>query len=128
MSTRKSTIALIATVGAVLMMAATPASAGNRHGHGNGHGFKYFYVFGFTHQTNHPSRDCSQARCFNPNQTQMPKPNPYATTTAENLRPSMPGYVWVGGHWERVKAPKVTVIVVRDHRTGTVVRDHRSGA
>jgi hypothetical protein len=133
MSTRKSTIAFIATVGAVLMMAASPASAGNRHGHGNGHGFKYVYVFSFTHQNNHPSRDCSQARCFNPNPShtqhpQAPKPNPYATTTAQNLRPSMPGYVWVGDHWERVKAAKVNVVVVRDHRTGSVVRDHRSGA
>jgi hypothetical protein len=69
-----------------------------------------------------PARDCSHARCYNPSQTQShrpqaPKPNPYATTTAENLRPSMPGYVWVGGHWERVKAPKTGTIVVRDHRT-----------
>jgi hypothetical protein len=50
-----------------------------------------------------------------------------------------PGFVWVGDHWERVKAPAKTVnpypanVVVRDHRTpagsfpaGTIVRDHRT--
>jgi hypothetical protein len=50
-----------------------------------------------------------------------------------------PGFVWVNGHWERVKAPtgptvvvrdhrKPSTVIIRDHRTpgGVVVRDHRS--
>jgi hypothetical protein len=53
-----------------------------------------------------------------------------------------PGFVWVNGHWERIKAPvpqhpavvvrdhrkaKTSQVIVRDHRTtgGVVVRDHR---
>jgi hypothetical protein len=43
-----------------------------------------------------------------------------------------PGFIWVNGHWERVKAPVGPTVVVRDHRTVTpgtvVVRDHRTVA
>jgi hypothetical protein len=46
-----------------------------------------------------------------------------------------PGFVWVNGHWERVKAPhggevQAPSVVVRDHRKpaphGVVIRDHRT--
>lgn len=41
-----------------------------------------------------------------------------------------PGFVWVNGHWERVKAPTGPPVVVRDHRKPTpgnvIVRDHRT--
>jgi hypothetical protein len=62
MSTRKSSsIALIGTLAAVLMLAASPASAGKGHGHG----FKRFYFHTFTpysHQYVAPRRDCSYFR------------------------------------------------------------------
>src|SRR5262245_27383443 len=28
-----------------------------------------------------------------------------------------PGFIWVNGHWERVRAPQGSTVVVRDHRT-----------
>ncbi|MEX2173770.1 MAG: hypothetical protein WD872_05365 [Pirellulaceae bacterium] len=41
--------------------------------------------------------------------------------------PARDGYVFVNGHWERVKAqPSQRGPVVRDHRTPPVVRDHRT--
>lgn len=67
-----------------------------------------------------------------------------------NPTPTMPGYVWVNGHWERERAPTPILVnpngpIVRDHRnpapwggnasggvvvtqtpTGPIVRDHRT--
>jgi hypothetical protein len=43
-----------------------------------------------------------------------------------------PGFIWVNGHWERIKAPvpQHPAVVVRDHRKAktiqVIVRDHRT--
>jgi hypothetical protein len=64
----------------------------------------------------------------------VPRTPPVVRDHRDGATSSGGDFVFVNGHWERVKAPKVARpwtpypagTVVRDHRTEPVIRDHRT--
>lgn len=123
----------ISLVLALVTISAAPAWAGSKH-HQEDSSRKAFLgpkilASKIWLPQNQPQRFKSQPTQL-PDPTTPPKKPPIrsqfvarvpVTTTASNLVPSKPGYVWAGDHWERAKT---TSAVIRDHRHDDAVVPH----